>query len=87
MQMGWPQKVKDAIMQKDTQRKSEVLGYDCPRCDMPAVTISGVIPQLHCMACGWSMSAGQWNKLSDQEKKAIRRRKPITQKIKEKLTK
>lgn len=58
--------------------------YICPSCGVKAVQISGgkYIQTLQCMSCGWSMSAEEWNKLSDIDKakmydKATERKKKL----------
>jgi len=55
----------------------EMVGWDCPICDTPAVTLTQgqYIGILQCMNCGWSMSVDEWNSLSKEEKKKLRKKK------------
>jgi len=64
-------------MSKPEQKKTEQTAWECPVCGVKAVIIApgAHISMLQCMNCGWSMSVQQWNRLSKEEKKKLRKKK------------
>jgi len=60
---------------------------NCPVCGIKAAEIrrGRYVGLIQCFACGWSMDLDKWNHLSPEEKKKLRHKQSLIQRIKSRL--